>query len=115
MERVSADQGAISVVATKALSPIQGVASYGYAVNQLPKSVVREIRTLRSVGAGGGRPPLATRCRWKSVLKTTRQRPTLLHLAGTGQPDRSFTRAMSRTGSCHRRDGSRSQGRVRQA
>ena len=31
------------------------------AVNQLPKSVVREIRTPRSVGAGGGRPPLATR------------------------------------------------------
>src|ERR1700737_2785075 len=31
------------------------------AVNQLPKSVVREIRTLRSVGAGGGRPPPATR------------------------------------------------------
>src|ERR1035437_8469949 len=27
------------------------------AVNQLPKSVVREIRTPRSVGAGGGRPP----------------------------------------------------------
>src|SRR5258706_11756368 len=33
------------------------------AVNQLPKSVVREIRTPRSVGAGGGRPPPATRCR----------------------------------------------------
>src|ERR1700747_3395962 len=31
------------------------------AVNQLPKSVVREIRTLRSVGAGGGRLPPATR------------------------------------------------------
>jgi hypothetical protein len=31
------------------------------AVNQLPKSVVREIRTPRSVGAGGGRPPSATR------------------------------------------------------
>jgi len=31
------------------------------AVNQLPKSVVREIRTPRSVGAGGGRPPPATR------------------------------------------------------
>src|SRR6202011_597733 len=31
------------------------------AVNQLPKSVVREIRTPRSVGAGGGRPPRATR------------------------------------------------------
>ena len=31
------------------------------AVNQLPKSVVREIRMPRSVGAGGGRPPPATR------------------------------------------------------
>jgi hypothetical protein len=31
------------------------------AVNQLPKSVVREIRTPRSVGAGGGRPRPATR------------------------------------------------------
>jgi hypothetical protein len=31
------------------------------AVNQLPKSVVREIRTPRYVGAGGGRPPPATR------------------------------------------------------
>jgi hypothetical protein len=31
------------------------------AVNQLPKSVVREIRTPRSMGAGGGRPPPATR------------------------------------------------------
>ena len=31
------------------------------AVNQLLKSVVREIRTLRSVGAGGGRLPPATR------------------------------------------------------
>src|ERR1700682_338788 len=31
------------------------------AVNQLPKSVVRETRTPRSVGAGGGRPPPATR------------------------------------------------------
>jgi hypothetical protein len=30
-------------------------------VNQLPKSVVREIRTPRSVGAGGGRLPPATR------------------------------------------------------
>ena len=31
------------------------------AVNQLPKSVVRQIRMLRSVGAGGGRLPPATR------------------------------------------------------
>ena len=28
--------------------------SYRHAVKQLPKSVVREIRSLRSVGAGGG-------------------------------------------------------------
>src|SRR5271167_1149969 len=35
------------------------------AVNQLPKSVVREIRTPRSVGAGGGQPPPATRWMWK--------------------------------------------------
>src|SRR5258708_1799674 len=35
--------------------------STGKAVNQLPKSVVREIRTPRSVGAGGGRPRPATR------------------------------------------------------
>ena len=32
------------------------------AVNQLPKSVVREVRTPRSVGTGGGRPPPVTRC-----------------------------------------------------
>src|SRR6202045_3097336 len=37
------------------------------AVNQLPKSVVREIRTPRSVGAGGGRPPPATR--WTATMR----------------------------------------------
>jgi hypothetical protein len=42
------------VVATKAVSPIPGAASYRYAVNRLLTSVVREICTLRSVGAGGG-------------------------------------------------------------
>src|SRR5580693_2345936 len=31
------------------------------AVKQRPKSVVREIRTSRSVGTGGGRPPPVTR------------------------------------------------------
>src|ERR1019366_563858 len=31
------------------------------AANNLPKSVVREIRTPRSVGTGGGRPPPVTR------------------------------------------------------
>ena len=42
MERVSSDQGAISVVATEAVSPIPGAASYRYAVKRLLKSVVRE-------------------------------------------------------------------------
>jgi hypothetical protein len=37
------------------------------AVNQLPKSVVREIRTPRSVGAGGGQLPPATR--WREVTR----------------------------------------------
>jgi hypothetical protein len=40
------------------------------AVNQLPKSVVREIRTPRSVGAGGGRPPPATRW-WSEMVIST--------------------------------------------
>jgi hypothetical protein len=54
MGGVSADQGAISVVATKAVPPIPGVTSYRCAVNQLLTSVVQEICALRSVGAGGG-------------------------------------------------------------
>jgi len=47
------------------------------AVNQLPKSVVREIRTPRSVGAGGGRPPPATRwARGNSRPYRESRRPT---------------------------------------
>src|SRR5664279_1378715 len=45
------------------------------AVNQLPKSVVREIRTPRSVGAGGGRPPPATRWMWKRSHGETIEAP----------------------------------------
>ena len=52
MEAIPADQGAVSVAATKAVSPLLGAASYRRAVNQLLTSVVREICTLRSVGAG---------------------------------------------------------------
>src|SRR6201987_74662 len=52
VEAIPADQGAVSVVATKAVSPLLGAASYRRVVNQLLTSVVREIRTLRSVGAG---------------------------------------------------------------
>jgi hypothetical protein len=52
VEAIPADQGAASVAATKAVSPLLGAASYRHAVNQLLTSVVREICTLRSVGAG---------------------------------------------------------------
>jgi hypothetical protein len=38
-----------------------GTASYRQTVKQLLKSVVRQIRTLRFVGAGGGQLPQATR------------------------------------------------------
>jgi hypothetical protein len=61
MGSVPSNQAAVSVTATKAISPVPGVAGYRGAVNQFSKSVVREIRTLRSVGAGGGQPSLATR------------------------------------------------------
>src|SRR3954447_1005337 len=38
------------------------------AVKQQPKSVVREIRTPRSVGAGGRRLPPVTRCEGGNIL-----------------------------------------------
>jgi hypothetical protein len=47
------------MVATKAVSPLHGTTSYRRAVKQLLTSVVREIRTLRSVGAGSGSPLMA--------------------------------------------------------
>jgi len=49
-------------VAAKAVTPLPGVTSYRYAVRLLT-SVVRENRTLRSVGAGSGRLLPATRWR----------------------------------------------------
>src|SRR4029077_2905512 len=55
------DQDTDPVAATKAVPPLPEATGSRSAVNQLPKSVVRENRTLRSVGAGGGRLPPATR------------------------------------------------------
>ena len=60
-EAIPTDQGTVPSVATKPVSPLPGVTSSRRAVKQLPNGVVREIRTLRSVGAGGGRLPPATR------------------------------------------------------
>ena len=42
-------------------------------MKQLPKSVVREIRTLRSVGAGGGQLPPATRWLCAIMIPTPTQ------------------------------------------
>ena len=52
VEAIPADQGAVSVAATKGVSPLLGAASYRRAVKQLLTSIVREMSTLRSVGAG---------------------------------------------------------------
>src|SRR5271157_5324159 len=57
MEAIPSDQGTVSAIATKAVSPLSGVASYRYAVNHLLTSLVRETRTLRSGGAGAGDCP----------------------------------------------------------
>src|ERR1019366_4856577 len=63
--RFPPDQRADTSTATKTAAPLPGAAgSRGATVNQPPKSVVREIRTPRSVGTGGGRPPPVTR--WAS-------------------------------------------------
>jgi hypothetical protein len=48
----NARKGAVSIVATKAVSPLLGAASYRHAVKQLLTSVAREICMLRPVGAG---------------------------------------------------------------
>src|SRR5690349_14424159 len=53
------------------------------AVKQRPKSVVREIRTPRSVGTGGGRPPPVTR--WDGYKKPS----SLGEGTGTKVPDNS--------------------------
>src|SRR5271169_1012668 len=63
------------------------------AVNQLPKSVVREIRTPRSVGAGGGRPPPATRwdgkrsvAEWPKLPRPSSTLPTRTWALGSLRP-----------------------------
>ena len=56
-----------------------------HTVKQLLKSVVRQIRTLRSVGAGGGRLPPATRWPRAIALPT----PTLLVAGGKRHTERA--------------------------
>jgi hypothetical protein len=55
----SQSAGALSVAASQAPTQLSGVPGLCCAVNLLSTSVVPEIGTLRSVGAGGASPPLA--------------------------------------------------------
>ena len=57
LERIAAK----ARTATEAVASLSEASAISCAVKQPLKSVVREIRTLRSVGAGGGQPPPATR------------------------------------------------------
>ena len=61
MGRVLPNQAAVSTTAAKAVASLFEASALSCAVKQPLKSIVREICTLRSVGAGGGQPPPATR------------------------------------------------------
>src|SRR5262249_14198482 len=69
---VPPDQTAATDLATKPVPSLWEATSSRSAVNDLLKSVVREICTLRSVGTGGGRPPPVTRCRGRRLPPPTR-------------------------------------------
>jgi hypothetical protein len=58
---VPPEHGPISGPATEAATPRSGIAVAGCAVNPSLRSGVREIRSRRAVGAGGGQLPPATR------------------------------------------------------
>ena len=75
VRHVPPDQTAATDLPTKAVPPLSGVTSSRNAVNHLLKSVVREIRTPRSVGTGGGRPPPVTRWMWKRSHGRTGEAP----------------------------------------
>jgi hypothetical protein len=76
-----ADQGAVSVAATKAVSPLLGATSYRRAVQQLLTSVVQEICTLRSVGAGARVTAPATRWVPRRVVSLPRSSTDLSEAA----------------------------------
>src|SRR5664280_856951 len=79
--RFPPDQRAGTSTATKTAASLPGAAgSRSATVNQPPKSVVREIRTPRSVGTGGGRPPPVTR--WASSNGRPYRNPSFLATCG---------------------------------
>src|SRR5664280_3492333 len=83
--RFPPDQRAGTSTATKTAASLPGAAgSRSATVNQPPKSVVREIRTPRSVGTGGGRPPPVTR--WASSNGRLYRNPS--QIMASGEPRR---------------------------
>jgi hypothetical protein len=68
--RFPPDQRTDAVAAAQTAPPLSEAAGACSAVNQLPKSVVRQIRMPRSVGTGGGRPPPVTRWRLATAAPT---------------------------------------------
>jgi len=54
VETIPTNQNPVPAATTKVVSSLREATSHRRAVNQLLTSVVRENRTLRSVGAGGG-------------------------------------------------------------
>src|ERR1035441_7757921 len=72
MGGLQSTERSLSVTASKGLSALRAAPDLCCAVNQRLTSVVREIRTLRSVGAGGSAPgdpvgrrqPFPTPIRW---------------------------------------------------
>src|SRR3954464_12872235 len=65
------------------------------AVNHLSKSVVRESRTPRSVGTGGGRPLPVTRSGWQRCRSATRHR-ALVEGPEVTRPERPPVRDLGR-------------------
>src|SRR6202790_604790 len=63
------------------------------AVNQLPKSVVREIRTPRSVGAGGGRlPPARCSVKFPGPTRQTRTSRSTGNYTNSGRRNQTADR-----------------------
>ena len=66
MEAVPSNPVPVPADSPEAVSSLLETTGSRHAVNQPPRSVVRQIRTLRSVAAGGGPLPPATR--WRSAM-----------------------------------------------
>ncbi len=94
--RFPPDPRADAFTATEPAASLPGAAgARGATVNQPPKSVVREICTPRSVGAGGGRPPPVTR--WALSNGRPLYRDSARILKGESPPNATARRPSGKT------------------